>query len=256
MDPNQNQGIVSTPAVDSFVANYEINRKYVPALMKLQLYNTILIIDDSGSMQDVADSDSTSMETRWQEAIKSTKIIIEAHQALGLACHVFFLNRGFMLNVVAFDQLSPLFAAPPAGGTNTVGILKLVEQQYVNIDMGKTLMIHLLTDGHPTNAQGIEDTPNLINALMNRQFKSKTLFSIILCTDDEAIEDVYRRIENVKDINVDVTADYRGELREVQETRGRSYRFTYGDYMVKTLVGAYDKSIHQMDMPQGCCIVS
>ena len=254
---DQQNAVISTPAMDAFVANHEINRKYLPALMKLQLYNTILIIDDSGSMADIADRDTTSMVTRWQEAIKSTQIIIEAHQALGLACHVFFLNRGFMLNVTSFDQLGQLFAAPPAGGTNTVGVLKLVEQQYVNIDMGKTLIIHLLTDGHPTNAQGYEDTPNLINALMNRQFKSKTLFSIILCTDDEAIEDVYRRIENVKDINVDVTADYRGELREVREMRGRSYRFTYGDYIIKTLVGAYDKSVHQIDMqPQGCCIVS
>ena len=255
MDPNQ-QNSLSTPALDNFVANHEINRKYIPALMKLPLYNTIIIVDDSGSMADIADRDTSSMETRWQEAIKSTQIIIEAHQALGLACHVFFLNRGFMLNVVSFDQLAQLFSAPPSGGTNTVGILKLVEQQYVNIDMGKTLMIHLLTDGHPTNAQGYEDTDNLINALMNRQYKNKTLFSIMLCTDDEAVEDVYRRIEGVRDINVDVTADYRGELREVLEMRGRSYRFTYGDYIAKTLVGAYDKSVHQMDMPQGCCIVS
>ena len=242
--------------MDNYVAYHEINSAYVPALYKLPLYNTVLIIDDSGSMADIADKDTLSMSTRWDEALKSTKIIIEAHQCFGLVCHVFFLNRGFMLNVATFEQLAPLLAAPPGGGTDIVRVLKAVEQQYVNIDMGKTLVIHLLTDGHPTNASGVEDTPNLINALMNRQYKNKTLFSIILCTDDEEVEKVYRRIEQVRDINVDVTEDYRGELRDVLRQRGRYYKFTYGDYIVKTLVGAYDKSVHQIDLPQGCCIIS
>ena len=116
--------------------------------------------------------------------------------------------------------------------------------------------------------------------------RDKVKVSIVLCTDDEEIENIYRPLEydpgmNVGIPGVDVTEDYRGELRDVRRLRGRQYRFTFGDYIgelmyfifecsvgislftnclcreVKTLVGAVDPTVHLIDLPerQKCIII-
>ena len=57
----------------------------------------------------------------------------------------------------------------------------------MNVDMGKPIIIHVLTDGHPTNSSGFEDIAGLTNWIRNRTFKQKTFFSVVLCTDDEEV---------------------------------------------------------------------
>ena len=61
--------------------------------------------------------------------------------------------------------------------------------------MGKSLVVHILTDGHPTNSVGSEDMNGFSRWLRNRKFINKTFYSIILCTDDEQIERSYRPLE-------------------------------------------------------------
>ncbi len=123
--------------------------------------------------------------------------------------------------------------------------------------------------------------------LRNRRCINKTFISIVLCTDDEAIDEIYRYLEYNPGMNqgiqvrwknsspslltrwlashvrstyeqgVDFTEDYRGEMRDIRRTRGSRYPFSFGDYVVKTLVGSIDPSIHLIDLPQGgCCAVS
>lgn len=107
----------------------------------------------------------------------------------------------------------------------------------------------------------------MANWLRNRPLPAKFPISIVLCTDDEVIERSYRSLEynprnlvNTGILGVDVSEDYRGECRDVQRTRGRSYRFSFGDYIVKVLVGSIDPSVHNIDLPDGlcggCCVVS
>ena len=57
---------------------------------------------------------------------------------------------------------------------------------------------------------------------------------------------------------VDVTEDYRGEARDVRRYRGSSYRFTFADYIVKTVVGSFDPAVHLVDLPAGnsCCVIA
>jgi hypothetical protein len=46
----------------------------------------------------------------------------------------------------------------------------------------------------------------------------------------------YRLLESRRSTGipgVDVTANYRGELKLIRGSRGRRYRFTFGDYIVK-----------------------
>lgn len=118
--------------------------------------------------------------------------------------------------------------------------------------MGKSIIIHLLTDGHPTDQNGKEDIRSVTYWIRNRNFKPKTYFSIVLCTDDESIERLYRRLE--RSANIDVSEDYRGESRDVRRARGRNFRFSYGDYVVKIMVGSFDRTMHNIDRRRGCIL--
>jgi len=174
---------------------------------------------------------------------------------------VYFLNRGAFRGIRKFSQIAHAFATPPSGGTNIVACLDMVYREHARVDLQKPLIVHLLTDGHPTDSYGFENIGQLTNWLANRQWIDRTYFSIILCTDDEEIEIPYRRLEYnpnswFKGVQgVDVTEDYRGELRDVRMARGnRWYRFTFGDYVVKTVIGAIDPTIHLIDLPDGCAV--
>ena len=98
---------------------------------------------------------------------------------------------------------------------------KAIQANEVGADMGKKLIIHLLTDGHPTdrfveciskpaadaansliycnNGRAGGDTANqlgLVEKWINtRSFPSKTFFAITLCTDDEAVDEEYEKLE-------------------------------------------------------------
>ena len=48
-----------------------------------------------------------------------------------------------------------------------------------------------------------------------------------------------------------------GETRDVRRARGQRYRFTFGDYICKTMIGAVDPAVHMIDLPQNpdCCLI-
>ena len=238
----------------NFVATHEINSKYVPWLSLLVNYRSILIFDDSGSMIEAADPDVSNV-SRWEELKTYAKIVMDAHTALNITCDVYFINRGFQLDVNRWNEIEHLFQRCPAGFTNIEGALNFIYGKQLNADMGKPIIIHLFTDGHPTNDTGAVNVLGLNNAIKNRPFKNKCLFSVVLCTDDEMVKRSYSNLECRNDTSVDISEDYRGELRLVKRQRGSYYRFTQGDYIVKILVGTFDKSIHQVDMPESCCLV-
>ena len=250
--PPINAFIMDDVSLDTFRICHEINPQYMPLLRQVEKYRSILILDDSGSMQEPADPD-VSNTSRWEELKQSTKIVIEAHAVVGSPCDLYFINRGCYRGVTSWSQVDHLFVPPPRGGTNIVKMLREIQNYEVGADMGKPIIFHLFTDGHPTNDSGTEDLAGLHDWIKNRTFKAKTLFSIVLCTDDEEIERMYRRLE--RSAGVDVSEDFRGESRDVKRMRGARYRFSKGDYIVKIMVGAFDKTIHQIDLEMQCCIL-
>ena len=242
-----------------FQNKYEIHPKWLGSLEKLVHYDSVLVLDDSGSMNLPADPDVNYTFSRWEELKRTVQIIVEAHELIGVPMDIYFLNRGIYRGISNWSQISHTFSSPPSGFTNIVNILNRVYTDHVSSDMQRNLTVHILTDGHPTDFYGNENIMQLTNWLTNRWLIDRTFFSIILCTDDEEVVSSYRYLEyNPSSWNrgvpgVDVTEDYRGELRDVQYARGsRWYRFTFGDYVVKTLVGAIDPTIHLIDLPDGC----
>jgi len=54
----------------------------MPFLIKLKNYKNILICDDSGSMNNLADPDVDNVLTRWTELKQLTRITIDAMQSI------------------------------------------------------------------------------------------------------------------------------------------------------------------------------
>jgi len=247
--------------LQEFQLTHEINPKFMDSIRVLGNYNIVYILDDSGSMSSIADTDCPQNGTRWFELQQSVKVILEAHKAVGLDCDVYFLNRGVYRNVIEYSQIEKAFVKKPSGYTNIVKTLHQVFLEKVKIDDTKPVLIHIFTDGHPTNDSGYEDMRGLQNWLTERRNLDNTFISFILCTDDEEIEAVYRPMEyrvagrmgwngaTMGIVGVDVSEDYRGETRDVRRFRGPTYPFSYGDFIVKCLVGCIDPVVHMIDLP-------
>lgn len=64
--------------------------------------------------------------------------------------------------------------------------------------------------------------------------------TFLACTDDrQAISYLSNWDKMIP--NVDVMDDYRSELSEIQRTRGPTFPFSFGDYIVKCLLGSIDR---------------
>ncbi len=46
---------------------------------------------------------------------------------------------------------------------------------------------------------------------------------------------------------LDVVDDFRSEKNEIKRSQGRNTSFTYGDYVVKSLIGSIDPSLDNLD---------
>ncbi len=72
------------------------------------------------------------------------------------------------------------------------------------------------------------------------------LFQIRTCTDDEdSVSYLNRWDRDIK--NLDVIDDYNSERKEIRRKKGSNYRFSYGDYVVKSLIGSIDPKLDKSD---------
>jgi len=106
-------------------------------------------------------------------------------------------------------------------------VLNNIARREFNTDMAQPVLIHLITDGHPTDDFCNENLAQFRTWLVNRRPIERTFVSIMLCTDDEEVDRAYRPFEYNPGVNrgirgVDVTEDFRGEKRDIVRTRGRN----------------------------------
>lgn len=239
---------------------------YAPAVRNLIPHDIALVIDDSGSMAMQADFDNP-LATRWFEVRQSVEMILRVVQAMGKTVDVYFLNRGVFRDVGCFSDIAAQFAQNPRGMTNTIAALsQLWRDRHARGVEHVPLVVHIFTDGHPTNDQGVEDMPSFAAWLRHRQHLHSTFIAILLCTNEEEVCASYRALEYrvrgrygwnsaTRGIEgVDVTEDFRNEKQAVLACRGPRYPFSFGDYVVKCLVGAIDPQVHAIDLPLGMSI--
>lgn len=252
--------------LQKLIKELDINPIFLPSLRNLFQYDIAAICDDSGSMSAPADQKTPTI-SRWMELKQSMQILIRIASAFEKSVDVYFLNRGAFRNVQNFEQVHPAFTRPPNGGTNTVRNLNQVwTDKRVTADMPRRLAVYIFTDGHPTNQYGSEDMYGFEVFLRNRVAISRTFLSIILCTDEEEVCNMYRPLEHRMKgqlgwkgpttgvQGVDVTEDYRGELKYVKALRGENFHYSVADYVVKCMMSAIDPAIQAVELPEGTCI--
>ncbi|CAF0777943.1 unnamed protein product [Adineta steineri] len=233
------------------VNRYEINREFATRLRALEGYEIVFIVDDSGSMNTPLGDLSSPYDrnpTRWDELRQTVSIVVDIASVFDPdGVDIFFLNREPMRHVKHSDELIPIFAVPPAGPTPIVRVLRYVlREKQLEIQERKLLLL-IATDGVPTNEQGQQDIKSLEYALRyDRKPTNRVPVTIIACTDDgDCIG--YLNDWDKKIPNLDVADDYRSERKEILKAQGKDFPFSFGDYVVKVLMGAVDDWFDTLD---------
>ena len=242
---------------DSLVRKYEINPEYAIKLRQLEGFEIVVICDDSGSMNTPVSNPTTNdhmhLPTRWEELKSTVKTIVEIAGTLDrTGVDVYFLNRLGVKNVTNFAMLEPYFSTEPEGYTPIVKTFTQVLGDMRPILSEKKLLIILATDGEPTtsdgliSSQGMTEKQRFYNLLKFRQPIDKIYTSILACTDDDSVISYLQNWDT--DIqNLDVVDDFHTVKSNVEKKQGVGYHFSFGDYVVKTLLGSMDKFFDEID---------
>ena len=97
------------------------------------------------------------------------------------------------------------------------------------------------------------DIKSFKEALISRP--SNVYTTILACTDEEnSMEYLNNWDKYIK--RLDVVDDFRNEREEIMRSQGSNFSFTYGDYVVKSLIGSTDVDIDNLDENKyKCCQV-
>jgi hypothetical protein len=233
------------------VGRYEINHTFATKLRALEGYEIVFICDDSGSMNTPLGDLSgpfDKMPSRWDELKQTVSIVVDLASVFDPdGVDVYFLNREPVFHVQSSEQLVPVFAVPPSGPTPIVPVLRRVLHDKQQEIEERKLLILLATDGVPTDNQGHRDIRSFEYVLkQERKPANRIPVTIIACTDDDDcigyLNDWDRKIPNL-----DVVDDYRNEKKEIQACQGKNFPFSFGDYVVKILMGGVDSWFDDLD---------
>lgn len=221
--------------------SYEISALFAPHLRALAHYKVVLICDDSGSMK----AQTEGQQTRWGELCQFVKTVFSVTEAIeNSPLDVYFLNRGAVMNVQQLVQITEAFSAPPKGWTPIVPVLRQALNQACPVHYQGRLFI-ICTDGEPTDEENRANTNQLKQVLLYER-RPTDYVNFLACTaDDDAIG--YLNEWDNAIARVDVSDDYQSERREVLRAQGSQFRFSYGDYVVKALMGSVVPELDRLD---------
>lgn len=233
------------------VNRYEINREFATRLRGLEGYEIVFIVDDSGSMNTPLGDISGPFDqnpTRWDELRQTVSIVVDIASVFDPdGVDIFFLNRESKRGVKSAEELIPVFALPPAGPTPIARVLRHVLQEKQLEVQERKLLVLIATDGIPTNENGQQDIKTLEHVLRHERTPINRIpVTIIACTDDDECVG-YLNSWDKKIPNLDVADDYRSERTEIHNAQGKDFPFSFGDYVVKVLMGAVDDWFDTLD---------
>lgn len=228
--------------LNALCVQHNINPVFSPLLWNLNEKHIIFLCDDSGSMNATVNS---SNKTRWDELKHVVTEVLDISlifDPIGMDVH--FLNRTSIMNLRDVNKLVPYFRNSPSGGTPLVTKLNEISRMYQTgpgIRFSKLLII--ATDGEPS-----DDDPHYpgLKNVMRQLVEQGYHIAFLICTDNAS------QVEYINDIDrlyqqVDVTDDYITEKHQIQRVQGRNFKFSYGDYIVKLLVGSIDSTLDSLD---------
>lgn len=222
----------------------------IKRLQKLSGYDIVFVLDDSGSMSQVAHvSSDPSIQpiSRWDELRERVKQILRIALCLDKdGVSLYFLNRPDAHNITMLEEVDEHFINPPRGYTP-------LREAYNRALQGcktetKTLII-IATDGQPNYKSGgawYIDTDKFYETIKNRRSPHMFPTCIMGCTDEEADMEWLNKFDDSCPY-LDVVDDYDAELKEVRNVQGYKFPFSKGDYLVKTILGSVDRLYDHLD---------
>ncbi|CAF3453434.1 unnamed protein product [Rotaria socialis] len=252
IDPNE----IRLRKFEHLIHKYNINADYAFRLRALEGFEIVMIIDDSTSMRtptiDKNRQDLSAfgqLPTRWDELKHVVSIVVDLASALDPdGIDIFFLNRQPLLHVFDSAQLDETFSQLPDGPTPITRLLSYVLNLKRSHANDRKLLILIATDGVPTDENGKNDLDGLEKVLRYERYPSidRIFVTFIACTDD--LESVaYLNHFDKKIPYVDVLDDYQSERAEILAVQGKRFSFSYGDYVVKLLLGSVDSWFDYLD---------
>ena len=235
--------------LQEIIQKYEISQLFSNKLNILSSFRITFIFDDSGSMQTQLNESPLNhglyKATRWDELQHFAKISIEianVYNTNGVDVH--FLNRPYIKNVKSVNDLKNSFEKQPNGYTPLTQVLNDVLFNYGNLKDKTNLLIIIVTDGEPTTSTGLVDINGFKQCLKQRD--SNTYTTIVSCTDqDQTMEYLNNWDKTIP--RLDVVDDFRSEKQEIMRAQGSKFQFSFGDYIIKSLIGSIDPEMDRLD---------
>ncbi|UJR23543.1 hypothetical protein I4U23_026532 [Adineta vaga] len=240
----------------SIITKHDISYDFAFRLRALEGFEIVMILDDSSSMctptidRDQRDlSPFSQLPTRWDELKHVVSIVVDLAATLDPdGIDIFFLNRPALLHITDASQLNETFSRLPTGPTPLTQVLRDVLTIKRSHILDRKLLVLIATDGLPTDDRGQSDLLALEKLLRNERqpFIDRIYISFIACTNDLQSVGYLNRFDK-KIPYVDVLDDYDSERAEIIAVQGKAFPFSYGDYVVKILMGSIDQWFDQLD---------
>ena len=132
-----------------------------------------------------------------------------------------------------------------AGATPLSRTIKNVikENPVESLDI-KNLLIIIATDGEPTDIQGYPNIPEFKQTLIDRP--NYVFTNIVACTDDKRSIGYLNGLDRELP-RLDVIDDYAMESAEVKRKNGPGFKFSFGDYVTKAMLGSINPDLDRND---------
>lgn len=106
----------------------------------------------------------------------------------------------------------------------------------------------IITDGLPTNPVTREQDLSGFEAFLRRVRVPPAQFPITfaLCTQDDLVVQFFNRLDEQL-VALDVMTDFNSERTQVLQTQGPQSSYSYGDHIVKLLLGSSDADLDLLD---------
>lgn len=220
---------------------FDINRDLVERLRSLEEYEIVILCDDSGSMTTRINGTG---KTRWQELQEIVKIALQIGTVFDEnGVDIYFLNRPALRKVTDPSVIEKEFNKRPRGFSRLAPALKYI----FGLDAAKPggdkkLLVFVATDAEPTNEDDKVDLTSLEKVMREGRDSETTHVMFLLCSDNSKCFDYLSKWDiNMK--NVDFALNFEREKERVHKCHGNDFPFSFGDYIVRSLLGAIDPEI-------------
>ena len=225
---------------------YNIKKDLVERLESLGEFEIVIVCDESGSMNEFIDEFG---KTRWEVLKEIVKIVLEIATVFDENGVDVYFTRQPSQNVTDPKQIDECFLKEPQGYGSVVPLLEHIFQSPESkAGLDKKLLVFVATDGSLTDETNAFALPSLEKVMKEKRTSDTTHVMFLLCNNDPRSIECFAQWDRDME-NVDVTSLYKMEQDIIHQYRGHDYPFSFGDYIVKLLLGAVDPELDALNEP-------